>query len=61
VVVALDDFAALNILALGVTPDLSYDAFGYATTKAIFEREGMTSSRTVPPATSRRCWPPIPT
>ena len=41
VVVALDDFAALNVLALGVTPDLSYDTFGYATTAAIMAEQGV--------------------
>jgi ABC-type Fe3+-hydroxamate transport system substrate-binding protein len=35
VVVTLDDFASLNVLALGVTPDLAYDAFSYPTTAAI--------------------------
>ncbi len=41
VVVALDDFAALNVLALGVTPDLSFDAFGYTTSAAIMADQGV--------------------
>lgn len=40
-VVVLDDFAAMNVLALGVTPDLAFDTFGYATTAAIFASAGV--------------------
>jgi iron complex transport system substrate-binding protein len=41
-VVVLDDFAAANVMALGVTPDLAYDAFGYATTAALYDAAGVT-------------------
>ena len=40
-VVVLDDFAAMNVLALGVTPDLAFDTFGYSTTAAVFEAAGI--------------------
>ena len=41
-VVVLDDFAAMNVLALGVTPDLAYETFGYATTAEIYRSAGIT-------------------
>lgn len=43
VVVALDDFAALNALSLGVTPDLVLEVFEYETTTAIFDDLGLTT------------------
>lgn len=43
VVVALDDFAALNVLSLGVTPDLVLEVFEYETTTAIFDNLGLTT------------------
>lgn len=42
VVVALDDFAALNALSLGVRPDVVFDVFGYETSKAIWADQGIT-------------------
>jgi iron complex transport system substrate-binding protein len=42
VVVALDDFAALNALSLGVRPDLVLDVFNYETSKAIWADQGIT-------------------
>ena len=41
VVIALDDFAALNLLSLGITADVAYDAFGYATTAALYAEFGV--------------------
>ena len=40
-VVVLDDFAAMHVMALGITPDVVYDAFGYATSAAVFEAAGI--------------------
>lgn len=40
-VVALDDFAALAALSLGVTPDLALDTFGYESTVAVLQAEGV--------------------
>ncbi len=40
-VVALDDFATLAALAVGVTPDLSLDAFEYESTRAIIAELGI--------------------
>ncbi len=42
VVVALDDFAALNALSLGVRPDVVFDVFDYQTSKAIWADQGIT-------------------
>lgn len=42
VVVALDDFAALNALSLGVRPDVVFDVFNYETSKAIWADQGIT-------------------
>lgn len=41
VVVALDDFAALGALAVGVTPDLAFDAFEYESTRAVLADQGV--------------------
>lgn len=43
VVVALDDFAAINVLALGVTPDIAFDTFGYTTSAALLAEAGITA------------------
>jgi iron complex transport system substrate-binding protein len=44
VVVALDDFAALAALAVGVTPDLAFDAFGYESTRAVLADVGVATA-----------------
>ncbi len=41
VVLALDDFAALNALSLGIQPDLVLEVFDYATTSAVFDDAGL--------------------
>ena len=41
VVVALDDFAALNAMSLGVQPDLVLEVFGYTSTAAVFADAGV--------------------
>ncbi|MGY1714042.1 ABC transporter substrate-binding protein [Geodermatophilus sp. SYSU D01106] len=41
VVVALDDFAAMHALALGVEPDLVLEAFAYESTSAVFDDLGL--------------------
>ncbi len=41
VVVALDDFAALHALTLGVEPDLVLEVFEYETTSAVFDELGL--------------------
>lgn len=41
VVVALDDFAALHAMSLGVQPDLVLEVFGYASTAAVFADAGI--------------------
>lgn len=43
VVVALDDFAAINALSLGVQPDLVLDVFEYPTSRAIWSEFGVTT------------------
>lgn len=40
-VLALDDFAAVAALTLGVEPDVAYDVFGYESTPAILEAAGV--------------------
>jgi iron complex transport system substrate-binding protein len=40
-VVALDDFAAIHLLTLGVTPSLAFDAFQYPTTATILAEAGV--------------------
>ncbi|MET7952159.1 ABC transporter substrate-binding protein [Micromonospora sp. NPDC005324] len=41
VVVALDDFAAINAISLGVQPDLVLDVFGYQTSKTLWTEFGL--------------------
>lgn len=41
VVVALDDFAALTAMSLGVQPDLVLEVFGYTTTSAVLDDAGV--------------------
>lgn len=41
VVVALDEFAALNAMSLGVQPDLVFDTFGYTSTRAVLADAGI--------------------
>ncbi len=44
VVLALDDFAALHALTLGVEPDAVYEVFDYEATSAIFDDRGLETS-----------------
>ncbi len=41
VVLALDDFAAVHALTLGVQPDLVLEVFGYESTSAVFDELGL--------------------
>ncbi len=41
VVLALDDFAAVHALTLGVQPDLVLEVFGYESTSAVFDDLGL--------------------